>query len=89
LQFWPARHGSRSELSRDPTGSTSGARSRALAIVGGLAIIVVLSPFLGSGAGLGVILIYLAYVALVVAVAVLACLAATARHAWDALRSRR
>ncbi|MDF2782487.1 MAG: hypothetical protein K0S96_2292 [Geminicoccaceae bacterium] len=61
----------------------------ALAIVGGLAILVVLSPFLGSGAGLGVILIYLAYVALVVAGAALACLAVTARHAWDALRSRR
>jgi hypothetical protein len=61
----------------------------ALAILGGLAFLVVVSPFLGSGAGLGVILIYLAYVALVVAVAALACLAATARHAWDALSSRR
>ena len=61
----------------------------ALAIVGGLALLVVLSPFLGSGAGMGVVLIYLAFVALVVAVAALACLAATARHAWDALRSRR
>jgi hypothetical protein len=61
----------------------------ALAIVGGLALLVVLSPFLGSGAGMGVVLIYLAYVALVVAIAALACLAATARHAWDALRSRR
>ena len=61
----------------------------ALAIAGGLALLVVLSPFLGSGAGMGVVLIYLAYVALVVAIAALACLAATARHAWDVLRSRR
>lgn len=60
----------------------------ALAIVGGLGLIVLLSPLLGSGAGLGVILIYLAFVALVVALAGLACVAASARHAWDAMRSR-
>ena len=60
----------------------------ALAILGGLGLIVLLSPFLGSGAGLGVFLIYLAFVALAVAVAALACVAATARRAWDALRSR-
>jgi hypothetical protein len=61
----------------------------ALAILGGLALLVVLDPFIGSGAGMGVFFIYLAYVALVIAVAALACLAATARHVWDALRSRR
>ena len=60
----------------------------ALAIVGGLGLIVLLSPLLGSGAGLGVMLIYLAFVALAVAFAALACLAASARHVWDAIRSR-
>ena len=59
-----------------------------LASAGGLALIVVLSPLLGSGAGLGVMLIYVAFVALVVALAMLACLAAGARRAWDAMRSR-
>jgi hypothetical protein len=61
----------------------------ALAIAGGLAFLAVVSPFLGSGAGLGVFFIFVACIALVVAIAALACLAATARHVWDALRSRR
>jgi hypothetical protein len=60
----------------------------ALAIGGGLGLIVLLSPWLGSGAGLGVMLIYLAFVALVLALAALACIAAGARRAWDAMRSR-
>ena len=60
----------------------------ALAIVGGLGLIVLLSPLLGSGAGLGVMLIYLAFVALVVALAALACIAAGERRAWDAVRSK-
>jgi hypothetical protein len=60
-----------------------------LAILGGLGLIALLSPLLGSGAGLGVTLIYLASVALAIALAALACVAASARRAWDALRSRR
>jgi len=60
----------------------------ALAIGGGLGLLVAASPLLGSGAGLGVMLIYLAFVALVVALAALACIAASARRAWDARRSR-
>jgi cytochrome bd-type quinol oxidase subunit 2 len=60
----------------------------AIAIVGGLGLVVLLSPLLGSGAGLGVMRIYLAFVALVVALAALACIAASARRAWDAMRSR-
>jgi hypothetical protein len=56
---------------------------------GGLGLLVLLDPWLGSGAGLGVMLIYLAWVALAVALGALACIAATARHAWDAMRSRR
>jgi hypothetical protein len=59
-----------------------------LAILGGLGLMVLLSPLLGSGAGLGVVLIYLAFVALAIALAALACVAASARRAWDALRSR-
>jgi apolipoprotein N-acyltransferase len=58
-----------------------------LAIVGGFGLIVLLSPWIGSGAGMGVTFIYLAYVALVIALAALACIAATARHVWDAFRS--
>ena len=61
----------------------------ALASAGGLALIVLLSPVLGSGAGLGVMMIYVAFVATVVAIAALACVAAAARHAWDGIRSRR
>ena len=60
----------------------------ALAILGGLGLMVLLSPLLGSGAGLGVVLIYLAFVALAVALAALACVAASGRRVWDALRSR-
>jgi len=58
-----------------------------LAIVGGFGLIVLLSPWMGSGAGMGVSFIYLAYIALVVGLAALACIAATARHIWDAMRS--
>ena len=61
----------------------------ALALIGGLAVLLAVSPFLGSGAGMGAFFILVAYAALVVAIAALACLAATARHVWDALRSRR
>jgi hypothetical protein len=60
----------------------------AVAIAGGFGLIVLLSPWLGSGAGMGVMFIYLAYVALVVAYAALAWVAASARHVWDAIRSR-
>jgi hypothetical protein len=60
----------------------------ALAIAGGYGLLVILSPLFGSGAGMGVFFIYLAYIALVVALSALACIAATARHAWDAIRSR-
>ena len=60
----------------------------ALFIVGGFGLLVLLSPLLGSGAGMGVAFIYVAYVALVVAFAALACIAATARRVWDAMRSR-
>ena len=65
--------------------STIGA---AVAIVGAFGLIELFSPLLGSGAGLGVVFIYLAFVALVVGLAALACIAATARRVWDALRSR-
>jgi hypothetical protein len=57
-----------------------------LAIVGGFGLIVILSPWIGSGAGMGVFFIFLTYIALVVAFAALACIAATAGHLWDAMR---
>jgi hypothetical protein len=59
-----------------------------LFIVGAYGLLFLLSPWLGSGAGMGVAFIYVAYVALVLAFAALACIAATARHVWDATRSR-
>jgi hypothetical protein len=60
----------------------------ALAIFGVLGLLLLASPLLGSGAGMGVFFIYCAFVALVLAVAALACFAATARRISDALRSR-
>jgi hypothetical protein len=58
-----------------------------LAIVGGFGLIVLLSPWIGSGAGMGVAFVYVAYIAFVIALAALACIAATAGHIWHAMRS--
>lgn len=60
-----------------------------VAIGGVLALLLLASPLLGSGAGMGIAFLFAAFVSLVASLVILAWLAAGARHLWDSLRAGR